>query len=479
MGQDDAAPTPVALTTRAQALLADGEVDLAEAIYRTLARSDDDGDCDWERVAGWTGLGYCAQARGDHAGAATWLERAAEGARTIGGDPLGAAWTLFAAGTAHHLAGARRAALADYRAANQVIARLAGPLDRAGALVNLGGVEVAANEHLAARATLDEAAALLPAEALGTPLEARLRHNRGLALLALGDFDMALAELGGAAELSLALECFEEAADSLASRSNVHRYRGDLALAISDHERVMALEEAHGFVIEEPGGLLYAGIEDHALHLDVARAGAERTAAGGRLLPDADTTTDARAPLAHRGELDQRPFVIFAPPIPGTWGPLFPRGATTIASYLNHHGVPAVVVPLSHYVDVYLGEDATRARTREVVHDAIASLRPRAIGITATFSYIYPKAQELAAFAREAAPDTPIIIGGPHVTYQDEQCLAETPAIDIVVRGEGEWTALELLRALDAGADLASVMGITWRAPDGHIVFNRMRPLGI
>ena len=89
-----------------------------------------------------------------------------------------------------------------------------------------------------------------------------------------------------------------------------------------------------------------------------------------------------------------------------------------MASYLNHHGVPSVVVPLSHYVDVYLGEEAARARTREVVRDAITSLSPRAIGITATFSYIYPKALEIAAFAREAAPPgTPIIIGGPHVTY--------------------------------------------------------------
>ncbi|MCC6625099.1 MAG: radical SAM protein [Deltaproteobacteria bacterium] len=467
--------SPGALAARAQALLADGEIDRAEALYQALAAMSGA----WERVAGWTGLGYVAQARGAHRDAARWLERAAEAADAVGTDPLGAAWTRFAAGSAHHLAGDHGAAIRAYRAALGVIDARAGALDRAGLRVNLGGVLVAGNEHLAAKATLDEALALLPEEARGTALEARLRHNRGLATLALGALDEALVELGAAAELSLALDDPEQAAHSLASRSNVHRYQGDLGRAIADHERVMALEEAHGFVVEEPGGLLYAGIEDHALHLEVARAASAKTAAGGRQLPDADTATDARAPLSHRAELARRPFVIFAPPIPGTWGPLFPRGATTVASYLNHHGVPAVVVPLSHYVDVYLGEEAARARTREVVHDAITSLGPRAIGITATFSYIYPKALEIAAFAREAAPPgTPIIIGGPHVTYQDEQCLAESPDIDVVVRGEGEWTALDLLRTLEAGGDLASVMGITWRAPDGRIVVNRLRPLG-
>lgn len=451
-----------------------GDLDAAEAAYLEAS-------CDarpWHVVDGHLGLAYVHQARRAYADAVRAFLCAAELADAIGTDPLAAARARFAAGSAHYLAGDVAQAIACYRRALPAIDAHAAPHERALAKSNLGGVLVLGNEHLAAKAVLDEALALMPADTVGTLLEARVRHNRGLAALALGDFDTAEAELGHAAERYAELGAFPAAAQSLASRSNLFRYRGDLARAIADHSEVMALENAFGFGIEEPGGLLYAGIEDHSLHVEVARSGSLQTASGGRLVHDADTRAKVADATAHRREKKERPFVIFAPPIPGTWGPLFPRGATAVASYLNHHGVPTLVVPLSHYVDVFVGEEAARARTREVVHDAITALEPRAIGVTATFSYIYPKAREIAAFAREAAADTPIIIGGPHVTYQDEECLRESPWIDIVVRGEGEWTALELLDALARGRDLATVKGITWRAQGGAIVVNSLRPLG-
>jgi radical SAM superfamily enzyme YgiQ (UPF0313 family) len=113
-----------------------------------------------------------------------------------------------------------------------------------------------------------------------------------------------------------------------------------------------------------------------------------------------------------------------------------------------------------------------------VVADAVTTLRPRAVGISVTFSFLYPRGLAIARCAKAAAPAVPVVIGGPHVTYWDRECLAEAPEIDVVVRGEGEWTALELLRAWEAGAGLADVLGITWRDPGGGIRRNPRRPLG-
>lgn len=53
-----------------------------------------------------------------------------------------------------------------------------------------------------------------------------------------------------------------------------------------------------------------------------------------------------------------------------------------------------------------------------------------------------------------------IIVGGPHVTFEPERSLRECPYIDIVVRGEGEYTALEL--AQKEFRDLESIRGITY-----------------
>lgn len=485
-GANGAGMRPLDWANLGHARLGEGDVDGAEQAYvEALAQAEAIGDGPG-RVAGWSGLGFVHQARHAYDDAAAAFDTAA-GLLDRAGDPIGAAWTRVAGGTASFLGKRHGPARDAYERALAVLRVAAGPDDVAGTLVNLGGILLGAQEALAARAVLDEAADLRTSDSDGSPMEAALHHNRGVAALTLGDFAVARAELDTAQSLRLEDGDIEGAARSLAALSNLHRYKGELEQAIACHERVMALEAEGGFRVEEPGGLLYAGIEDHALHLDVARAGAERTAAGGRMLPEGDTRAEVvdelRAQvgrLAHPPDSAHArgPFVIFAPPVPGTFGPLFPRGATAIASYLNHHGVPAVVVPLSHYVDVYLGEDRAAARTREVIADAVASLKPRAIGISITFSYLYEKGRDIARFARAAAPETPIVIGGPHVTYWDEECLAETPEIDVVVRGEGEWTALDLLRALESGADLTNVGGITWRNADGVIVKNKLRPLG-
>ncbi len=99
----------------------------------------------------------------------------------------------------------------------------------------------------------------------------------------------------------------------------------------------------------------------------------------------------------------------------------------------------------------------------------------RLVGISCVTA-TYPAAVALAGALRAANPDLVIIVGGHHVTYLDEETLA-TGAFDVVVRGEGEQTLLELACFfLRQSGELADIPGISFRAPDGATVRNPARP---
>jgi anaerobic magnesium-protoporphyrin IX monomethyl ester cyclase len=70
----------------------------------------------------------------------------------------------------------------------------------------------------------------------------------------------------------------------------------------------------------------------------------------------------------------------------------------------------------------------------------------------------------IARAVRAALPETWLIYGGVFPTYHWSEILPEVPAIDIIVRGEGEETVVRLLDALVQGTDLATIPGIVFRA---------------
>jgi radical SAM superfamily enzyme YgiQ (UPF0313 family) len=69
----------------------------------------------------------------------------------------------------------------------------------------------------------------------------------------------------------------------------------------------------------------------------------------------------------------------------------------------------------------------------------------------------------------------PIVYGGPHVTFKPEEALRHG---EFVVRGEGEETILELVRALEAGeGEFGGIHGLSWRDGSGRVRHNLDRPL--
>ncbi|MFC2156950.1 B12-binding domain-containing radical SAM protein [Acidobacteriota bacterium] len=96
------------------------------------------------------------------------------------------------------------------------------------------------------------------------------------------------------------------------------------------------------------------------------------------------------------------------------------------------------------------------------------------VGITAT-SPMFIHGLHLAQQIKRTGRDPLIVFGGTHATCLPESTL-KNPAIDLVVRGEGEATFLEIVKTVQESGDFSSVLGISLRR-DGGIQHNPHRPL--
>ncbi len=65
---------------------------------------------------------------------------------------------------------------------------------------------------------------------------------------------------------------------------------------------------------------------------------------------------------------------------------------------------------------------------------------------------------------RQAMPHVHIVYGGVHPTYFWREILRDDPSVDAIVRGEGEETARQLMRAVEAGEELDPIRGIAFRS---------------
>lgn len=101
-----------------------------------------------------------------------------------------------------------------------------------------------------------------------------------------------------------------------------------------------------------------------------------------------------------------------------------------------------------------------------------ARVRDRApflVGISSLFTAYGDAAMETARAIKRFSPSVPVVMGGHHPTLFPEQVLRD-PAVDYVIRGEGETALPGLCRALAAGNAPENVPGIALRKGDGFQV---------
>jgi anaerobic magnesium-protoporphyrin IX monomethyl ester cyclase len=96
-------------------------------------------------------------------------------------------------------------------------------------------------------------------------------------------------------------------------------------------------------------------------------------------------------------------------------------------------------------------------------------------GVTSLTGPAVSDGLEFATFVKQLRPDLPIIWGGWHASFAAQQAM-EDPRVDIVVRGMGERTFVEVVRAVAARSPLRNILGIHYH-DGGKIASTPDRPL--
>ncbi len=106
------------------------------------------------------------------------------------------------------------------------------------------------------------------------------------------------------------------------------------------------------------------------------------------------------------------------------------------------------------------------------VKSTIVEYQPDIVGISAN-SPMFASACVVAKIIKEIQREIVVILGGPHVSMLGKEAL-NCQDIDIGIKGEGEYTVVELLDAFEHGKKLNNIQGIIYRE-NGKIVENSSR----
>ncbi len=114
--------------------------------------------------------------------------------------------------------------------------------------------------------------------------------------------------------------------------------------------------------------------------------------------------------------------------------------------------------------------------THEEICRHVEIFSPEFIGIySTTFGWVKAK-QTAEDLKRTYARNAFLCAGGPYPIAVQEQCLRDAgTCLDAIVTGEGEFTTLEIVERLQAGAGLEGVLGAAYWE-DGKIIKNLPRP---
>jgi radical SAM superfamily enzyme YgiQ (UPF0313 family) len=132
-----------------------------------------------------------------------------------------------------------------------------------------------------------------------------------------------------------------------------------------------------------------------------------------------------------------------------------PNGAlASLAGNVDRHHRVAIA-------DLILVQSSVRATVQRLVRE----IDPDLVGLS-VMTFQRRTALEIAKFLRQLSPRLKIVVGGYDPSLAAgayESC----EVIDFIVRGEGELTLRELLRALEGGTALSTIRGLSYRTPDG------------
>jgi radical SAM superfamily enzyme YgiQ (UPF0313 family) len=116
-----------------------------------------------------------------------------------------------------------------------------------------------------------------------------------------------------------------------------------------------------------------------------------------------------------------------------------------------------------------------QGRVTSTIEQLMSDHAPGVVGLS-VMTFQRRTAFRIARLLRRLRPEVRIVAGGydPSLAADAYEACGD---VDAVVRGEGELTFREWLRAIERGGDWAGIGGLSWRSEHGRFVHNPDRPV--
>jgi anaerobic magnesium-protoporphyrin IX monomethyl ester cyclase len=144
-------------------------------------------------------------------------------------------------------------------------------------------------------------------------------------------------------------------------------------------------------------------------------------------------------------------FLLINPYCPISENPSPSLGLAFLAGALEGAGVETRVVDFTVF-----------PYSKKILESILRDFQPNLVGVTSV-TMTYNSAAQVIKEVKAIDKHILTVMGGPHVTFWAEGAMNSLPELDIVVIGEGEHTAIDLVREAGKGGDWSRVKGIVYR----------------
>ncbi len=107
-----------------------------------------------------------------------------------------------------------------------------------------------------------------------------------------------------------------------------------------------------------------------------------------------------------------------------------------------------------------------QSKVRETVEQLVREHQPDVVGLS-VMTFQRKTAFRIVELVRAICPEVRIVCGGYDPSLAPEAYMHDGRGVDFIVRGEGELTFRELLRAIESSNGLEKIAGLTYRSRDG------------
>jgi radical SAM superfamily enzyme YgiQ (UPF0313 family) len=128
-----------------------------------------------------------------------------------------------------------------------------------------------------------------------------------------------------------------------------------------------------------------------------------------------------------------------------------PLGLAFLAAALEANGMEVKILDLVVY-----------PYNRQILESILMDFKPQMVGATAV-TMTFNNAIEVIRDVRRIDSQILTVMGGPHVTFCARDTLNDFPELDVIVKGEGEETIVELARAAGSRQQWDAINGIAFR----------------